>query len=154
MKWFPKGDFLKLNIGEMNFSKKQRGRKSLCEIGKIPERISRRDCAGKVAEIFDPVGRATPIISGMKIDLSDLTVRKLDSEDPLPNDLRKIWIANFELIQDLRDVVFHRVVIPDNALNLEIETIDTADASNKGLFTPISLCEIKSSPERYVYATS
>merc|ERR1712240_712039 len=29
MKWFSKGDFLKLNIGPMNFNRKCRGRKSM-----------------------------------------------------------------------------------------------------------------------------
>ena len=131
MKWFPKGDFLKLNIGVLNFSKKERGRKSSSQVGLIPESFTRRHCVGKVSEIFDPLGRVSPILAGMKIDINELSSRKLEWDDPIPSDLKTTWIKNFQTIQELQNVEFHRTVIPENAVDLNIETIDTADASNK-----------------------
>ena len=77
MKWFPKQDNLALNIGELNFEKKKRGKKSVVAEGMIPENFTRRDCVGKVAEIFDLLGKITPITAGMKLDLSELCNRKL-----------------------------------------------------------------------------
>ena len=137
MKWFPKGDFLKLNISDLNFSRKLRGRKSQVVAGEIPENLSKRDCAGKVAEIFDPLGKITPIISGMKIDLNELTTRKLDWDDLIPKDLKSIWLRNFETIQDLREVQFCRTIVPENAVDLSIETIDAGDASEKAICVAI-----------------
>ena len=132
MKWFPKGDYLRLNIRDINFSKKLRGRKaSLGMDSKIPENVTRRDCVGKVAELFDPLGKIAPIIAGMKIDMNQLTTRKLDWDDRIPDDLKKIWVDNFEMIQELRDVTFNRAIVPKNAVNLSIETLDTADASTQ-----------------------
>ena len=38
------------NIGELNFARKIRGRKPEFAVG-IPEKLTMRDCVGKVAEI-------------------------------------------------------------------------------------------------------
>ena len=65
MKWYPKSDLLSLNIGVLNFEKKCRGKKSRNSEGLIPEIFTRRDCAGKVAEIFHLLGKITPITAGL-----------------------------------------------------------------------------------------
>ena len=44
LKWFPEGDFLYININELNFTKKIRGRKPTVGIGIIPENLTKRDC--------------------------------------------------------------------------------------------------------------
>ena len=87
-KWFPLEDDVSLNISELNFGKRYRGRRSLAEIGKIPDDLSKLDCVSKVAEIFDPRGMAAPIIAGFKSDRGVLTERKLDWGDRIPDDLR------------------------------------------------------------------
>ena len=129
MKWFPKGDFLRLNIGPLNFNRKCRGRKSMKDIGAIPQRLSKRDCASILAGVFDPRGLAAPIIASMKDDISILHKRALDWEEPLPAELREIWVSNFGLIEELGEVRFQRAVVPDDAVSLDITTIDTADAT-------------------------
>ena len=67
-----------LNLGDLNFSKKLRGRKARGELGQIPETFTRRDCVSRVSEVFDPLGKVSPILGGMKIDLHDLISRELD----------------------------------------------------------------------------
>ena len=42
--WFPKEDILKLIIGEINFVKKVRGKKSAALAGKITDTFTRSDC--------------------------------------------------------------------------------------------------------------
>ena len=54
MKWFPKDDVIFLNIGELNFARKQRGKKPIGTTNIILSKLTRRHCALKVAEIFDP----------------------------------------------------------------------------------------------------
>ena len=60
----------------------------MVEDGLIPENSTRRHCVGKVAEIFDLVGKITPITAGMKLDLSELCNRKLHRDDKIPDDLK------------------------------------------------------------------
>ena len=129
MKWLATGDLSKLNIGDLNFSKKHGARKMQGTLRVVPEVLTRRDCVGKLSEIFDPLRRVTPITCGIKVDINELTSRKLHWDDKIPGDLKKIWDNNFEMIQELGNVTFKRTIVPVDAESLEIETLDTADAS-------------------------
>ena len=131
LKWFPKSDCLTLNVNELNFSKKCRGKKLVKLAGIIPEKFTRRDCAARVAEVFDILGRFTPITAGFKLDLSELSKRKLDWNDFVPDDLVPLWEKNFELIPKLGKLEFSRVIVPEDAINLDMETIEVSDASLK-----------------------
>jgi hypothetical protein len=66
----------------------------------------------------------------MKLDLHTLVERKLNWDDVIPTDLRSVWISNFEMINELNTLQFKRTIIPEDAVSLEIETLDCADASN------------------------
>ena len=129
LKWFVKSDQISLNIGEMNFAKKVRGKKPAQSSNIIPEKLSRRHCASKVAEVFDLTGKLTPLIASMKIDLQTLVHLKLDWDDRIPDNLRPIWEANFDTIQEIGDIRFRRAVVPPDAVNLQINTLDFGDAS-------------------------
>ena len=98
MKWLPKDDVVSLDIGELNFAKKQRGKKPIKNQNIIPLRLTRRHCVSKVAEIFDLTGKVTPITATMKMDLHSLVQRKLDWDDTLSDDLRSIWTSHFEMM--------------------------------------------------------
>ena len=131
MRWFPKGDFIKLNIHELNFNKKCRGRKAEKTEkghGKGPETITKRDCATVTGEIFDPLGKVAPITAGLKLDVSELHQRGIDWDDPIPSELKNVWAANFDLIEEIGTLQFKRAIVPENACSLDIETIDTGDA--------------------------
>ena len=64
----------------------------------------------------------------MKLDISVLHLRQLDWDDPIPNELQRVWEANFDVIRKPGNIQFKRAVVPDDAENLDIETIATADA--------------------------
>ena len=129
LRWFPKEDTISLNIGELNFAKKKRGKKSSGVLGVIPDSFTRKDCAGKVAEVYDLLGKVTPITAGWKLDLTVLTKRKLDWDDQIPDDLKAVWIQNFQEMNKVKEIKFNRAVVPIDAVNLDIETIDFGDAS-------------------------
>ena len=130
LKWFSREDYFSLNVPDrLNFSKKKRGRKTESAEGVLPEMLTRRDCASKVGEVFDPLGRVTPITSGMKLDLHQLTLRNLDWDDVIPDSLREVWSSNFEMIQEIGSIKYKRAVIPEDAIDTQVETIDTGDAS-------------------------
>ena len=78
LKWFPKSDLISLNIGELNFAKRQRGKKPSSKNNSIPDKLTKCHCASKVGEIYDLLGKMTPITARFKLDLHDLVTRKLD----------------------------------------------------------------------------
>ena len=75
-------------------------------------------------------GRVTPFTTSMKLDICELTLRQLHSDDPVPEDLRKIRKSNFEVIQGMKEITYRRDV-PDDVINLDIETLDFRDASTQ-----------------------
>ena len=93
MKWFLKQNKLALNVGELNFERK----KPVVVQGIIPENFTRRDCVGKVAGIFDLLGKIMLITAGMKLDLSELCNRKLHWDDTIPDNLKGFWKSNFAM---------------------------------------------------------
>ena len=129
MKWYPKEDQLSLNICELNFSKRIRGIRSDDLINQVPEKLTRRHCVSKVAEVFDLTGKVTPLTASMKLDLHELVTRGLQWDDVLPDNLRALWLTNFEMMQEIRNLRYNRTIVPDDAVNLELDTIDFADAS-------------------------
>ena len=129
MKWLPKGDFIKLNIGEQNFCKKFRGRK-LGKLSKIPDVLTLTNCAGRAAEIYDPRGLVAPIVGGLKLDVSKLHRVCKGWGDPIPNELKECWAANFDVINELADIEFNRAVIPSDAVDMSMETLNVADAGD------------------------
>ena len=46
-----------------------------------------------------------------------------------PPDLKKTWFCNFEKMREIGEIKYYRAIVPNDALNMNIETIDTADAS-------------------------
>ena len=129
MKWYPKDDLLSLNISKLNFSKRVRGKRSDDLINKIPEKLTRRHCVSKVAEVFDLTGKVTPLTASMKIDLHELVTRGLQWDDVLPDELRALWLSNFEIMQEIGNLRYNCTIVPDDAVSLELDTIDFGDAS-------------------------
>ena len=78
---------------------------------------------GKASEVFDLTGKIAPITAGLKLDVSILHQLILEWDDPIPNELKNIWIKNFDLMKELTTLKFQRAVI-----SLQVETIDAADA--------------------------
>jgi hypothetical protein len=131
MIWYSEPDLLQLDIGELNFANKRSGKKPPTEDNTtIPKSLTKRHCASKVAEIFDLTGKITPITAGMKIDLHDLTIIKhLQWNDAIPDSLRGVWESHFEMMEEIQTLKYNRCVVPHDAVSLDIETIDTGDAS-------------------------
>ena len=72
-KWAPERDEIQLGLGKLNFGKKYRGKKTDDQDSLlVPKKLTKRICAGKVAEVFDLAGLAAPVTGGFKIDLHNL----------------------------------------------------------------------------------
>ena len=128
MSWQPKDDVVSLDVKQVNFAKKCRGRKK-DEIYKVPENLTRRHCTAKVAEIFDLTGMLTPIVATMKLDLHDLVLLKLDWDDKIPENLRQVWLNHFEMMSEINTLKYERAIVPIDAVDTKIETFGFGDAS-------------------------
>ena len=131
MRWFLKEDLVSLDISELNFAKKCRGKKPSRQQNIIPANITRRHCVSEVSEIFDLAGKITAITATMKLDLHTLVKRGLDWDDVLLDELRPKWVSHFKMMQEIGKIKFQRAVVAEDAINLDIRTIDAADASQK-----------------------
>ena len=74
-------------------------------------------------------GKLTPITAAMKMDLHELVQHKLDWDDVLPDNIRSLWISHFDMINEIKTLKYRRAVVPADAVNFEINTIDFGDAS-------------------------
>ena len=129
-KWDSEQDLIHLDIGELNFSTKQSGKKlSTDDAKRVPLILTRKHCQAKVSEIFDIAGKLTPITAGMKLDLHDFVDRGIGWKDKIPDELRPVWLNHFEMMREISSIRYHRTIVPEDAVSLEIETIDTGDAS-------------------------
>ena len=131
-RWYSEDDEIQLDLGDISFAKKKRGKKTTSESdSRIPEKLTRRMVTGKAAELYDLTGRFTPLIAHMKLDLHDLVKRMLRWDDVLPDNLRQVWVSHIEMIKEISKVRFKRAVVPPDAVSLDINTVDTGDASKE-----------------------
>ena len=128
MKWFPKDDVISLDIKDMNFAQKIREQKSNTTNSIIPSKPTRRDCVSKVFEIFDITGKITPLAAAMKLDLHELVLEKLDWDDKIPDNLRPIWESHFQMMNEIKTLKHQRAVIPEDAIDTQVNTLDFGDA--------------------------
>ena len=131
MRWFPEEDQLAFSFGDVNFTKKSRGRKPDGQSKGLPHVFTRRQAVAFVAEMFDLTGKINPFISAMKQDLNDLTKLGLSWDDAIPDNLRGLWEDHMEMREEIRNFRYNRAVVPDDAINLDITTLDFGDASTR-----------------------
>ena len=131
--WAPKGDHIQLDIGPPRLGKARRGRRPDPVAGEFKTALAscftKRVLTGLVASVFDPIGLATPITAGLKLDLHELCKLQLDWDDVVPLELLSKWADNMKKIQSLREVVYKRTVIPVDAKELKVELLVATDAS-------------------------
>ena len=63
--------------------------------------------------------------------MHELLLRKLDWDDVIPDTLRPIWNSHFEMMTEIHNIKFNRAVIPENAVDLNVETLEFGDASKQ-----------------------
>jgi len=133
MLWDSAADTVKLDIKELFFGKALRGKIPSTVVGDVKTALSkvftRRTLVGKVAGVFDPLGLLTPVVAMLKLDLQEICKMKLGWDDRIPEDLLDKWVRNLDNVEQCREVVFRRAVIPIDAVSLSLDIIVSADSS-------------------------
>ena len=115
----------------MNFAKKTRRRKPTTKNNIMPSKLTRRECVSKVCEIFDITCKITALTAATKIDLHELVLQKLDWDDKIPDNLRPIWESHFLRMNEIKTLKYQYAVIPEDAIDAQVETLDFGDASTE-----------------------
>ena len=144
MTWFPRGDFFKLNIQSLHFSKKKRGRfpSNLLKFENTsgisveeftPENITRTNCTSVTARIYDIQGLLAPLTLKLKSDLRTLISFEPSWTATIPDHQRTIWINNFKIIEEVRDILYVRCAVPADAISCKPRILLLCDAANSGI---------------------
>ena len=123
MMWIPEIDSFSLKIQPLHFGKKKRGkfpddlvRYSGGPIGQfVPESLSRRMCTSVAARIYDVAGLLAPLSLKLKFDLRKLILADPSWDNPISTSLRELWINNFKMIEDVKDILYVRCRIPEDS---------------------------------------
>ena len=140
MTWLPEIDCFRIKVQRLHFGKKIRGRfpESLKRYEGdsiedfVPRSLTRRMCASVSARIYDIPGLTAPLQLRLKFDLRKILEFNSDWDMPMPTELRQIWIENFLFIEEMRDVLYVRCKIPDDAIRCTVRLWFLCDASPDG----------------------
>ena len=75
--------------------------------------------------------------SNNEIGPTHFSCKGLSWDDRIPDDLKPIWNSHYEMMQEIGKVKFKHAVVPEDAVNLDVNTIDAADDSKKLACTAI-----------------
>ena len=140
--WFPKLDVFSLRIPSLYFGTKKRGKvpssikvydgsTSIEEF--TPESITRRQCTGIVARVWDILGKLASVTLKLRHDLRTLILSNPEWDSPLDKELRAYWINNFKLIEDVKDIMYLRCSIPSDAKRTSCRILLKVDAAEVGI---------------------
>ena len=141
--WFPEGDFLELKVPRLHFGKARRGKMadsvkffsgSEEEIDDfVPNPLSRRQAASKLASLWDILGKLAPIMNGLKLNLREVFQATEGWDDAMPGDLRQKCVKNFLMFEQLRGLKYSRAVMPPDAVDTKLRLLTGVDAAKEGL---------------------
>lgn len=92
-------------------------------------KLTKRIVLSDLNKIFDPLGFLTPVLIRGKIFLQQLWSLKIDWDSQLPNDIQMRWDKFYRSLDQLKDCMIPRKVIPYNSD--EIEMHGFCDASEE-----------------------
>ena len=145
-KYEPRKDLLSLAFKECNFNRIVRGIKKPnkhpvnhgddIDDEIFPEKLTRAQCVGKLAECFDLIGLFMPLTVQGKIMARKIAY--LDWPEYIPQELMKDWKEICKKIQDVRHLKINRCVIPPEAVNARTtDLMEIHDGSKEGAATVV-----------------
>ena len=149
--WFPAGDFFKLNIQSLHFSKKKRGKfpSDLVKFEQTagisideytPQYITRTNCTSVAARIYDIAGLVAPVTLKLKYYLRRLITYEPSWTKPIPDHQREIWVNLFKTVEDIRDIFYLRCSIPVDAISCKARVLLLCDAADIGIILGAYVC--------------
>ena len=95
--WNPSTDTLKFRVKDLRLNGK----------------FTKRTVLSKISQIYDPLGLASAVTIRARVALQEIRKMKtFDWDDPLPEEMKNMWIKRFADIERLRHVEFPRCLKP------------------------------------------
>ena len=146
--WYPELDVFRLGISPLFFRKKKRGRIPLgtpkfepeCGITVeefAPEKVTREMVTSIVCRVWDPLGKGVPLVNKFKNDLRKLSLKNLDWGSVISSEDRDLWIDNIKMIEQMRDIMYVRCLIPSDALRTTASIYVMNDAAQPAIVTSV-----------------
>ena len=101
--------------------------------GLDPPEITRTNCTSVTARIFDISGLLAPLLLKLKSDLRKLITFEPSWKLPIPDHQRAVWVNNFKIIEEVRDILYVRCSIPSDAVSSKARILLLADAADDGI---------------------
>ena len=133
IKWHVEDDLISAEAKPIFFGKPKRGKLPELLQGDLKpalaKQFTKRVVLSKMASLFDVLGLLTPLTVKYKLSFSAICDLKVTWDQPLPDDLLDNWVDHINEIQEARDVMFRRAVVPVNASSVEFGLVVSTDAS-------------------------
>ena len=91
--------------------------------------VSRRKICSKFLSVFDILGKYTPVLAKMKVDLRNVVKATEGWDDFVSIEIRSVWKDNFWMIEKLKGLKFNRAVMPSSAIDTKLRIITCVDAA-------------------------
>ena len=131
--WASEEDYIKVDIKDITFTKPKRGKTATPAEGNLADALrpylTKRTLVSQCAKVFDPLGLLTPITAKLKLDLHEVSDLKVQWDEKLPEKFITPWVENLGIMQELKQCIFPRAIVPEDAANTDLEYVVSADAS-------------------------
>ncbi|XP_067047856.1 uncharacterized protein [Acropora muricata] len=95
--------------------------------------LTRRGLLSVVCSLYDPLGFVAPIVLPAKVILQDLCRKRLEWDDPIPDDERNRWLSWLEDLQRLEQLSVDRCLKPPSLGKVvSVQLHHFSDASQQG----------------------
>lgn len=84
------------------------------------QKVTKREILSNTSKIFDPLGLLSPCTIALKILLQKLWLVKLEWDDPVPADIKKIWQTMISNLDSLLTVAIPRLTLCASPLTREL----------------------------------
>ena len=82
-----------------------------------------------------------PLLIGLKLDLREVVRLTISWDKPVPSDLGNEWLISFLMLEQLKGMNFHRVVMPQNAGVTKMRMITGVGAALDAMINGINQVE-------------
>ena len=95
--------------------------------------LTRRGLLSVVSSLYDPLGFVAPVVLSAKVILQDLCRRRLEWDDPIPDDERNRWLSWLEDLPKLEQLSVDRCLKPQGfGKVVSVQLHHFSDASQQG----------------------
>ena len=99
----------------------------------VPQELTRRMITSTLAKQWDIRGKLTPVSLKLKHDLRMLIAEAPEWDRPISVQARSLWVQNFSIMEEARNIVYSRCGRPANALRLTCRLWILVDAAEWGM---------------------